>query len=114
VRVVEVATAEELEAAFGRAPRWSTSSPARTPTRPAQHAGDRRVARQKQVPVLVDAAAEILTVPNVHLENGATLVGYSGGKCLAARRARACCSDARIWCRPRGSTARRITAFAGR
>lgn len=40
------------------------------------------IARQKQVPVLVDAAAEILTVPNVHLENGATLVGYSGGKCL--------------------------------
>src|SRR5258705_5119010 len=40
------------------------------------------VARQKQVPVLVDAAAEVLTVPNVHLENGATLVGYSGGKCL--------------------------------
>ena len=34
------------------------------------------------MPVLVDAAAEILTVPNVHLENGATLVGYSGGKCL--------------------------------
>ncbi len=28
------------------------------------------------------AAAEVLTVPNVHLENGATLVGYSGGKCL--------------------------------
>src|SRR5258707_3242988 len=40
------------------------------------------LARQKQVPVLVDAAAEVLTVPNVHLENGATLVGYSGGKCL--------------------------------
>jgi hypothetical protein len=37
---------------------------------------------KKGVPVLVDAAAEILTVPNVHLENGATLVGYSGGKCL--------------------------------
>src|SRR4029077_6817749 len=40
------------------------------------------VARQTQGPVLVDAAAEILTFPNVHLENGATLVGYSGGKCL--------------------------------
>src|SRR5258707_13588865 len=40
------------------------------------------LARQKQVPVLVDAAAEILTIPNVHLENGATLVAYSGGKCL--------------------------------
>jgi L-seryl-tRNA(Ser) seleniumtransferase len=30
----------------------------------------------------VDAAAEILTVPNVHLQNGATLVAYSGGKCI--------------------------------
>src|SRR6185295_1047754 len=41
-----------------------------------------QVANQKRVPVLVDAAAEILTVPNVHLENGATLVTYSGGKCI--------------------------------
>ncbi len=32
--------------------------------------------------MLVDAAAEILTIPNVHLQRGATLVGYSGGKCL--------------------------------
>ena len=32
------------------------------------------------MPVLVDAAAEILTIPNVHLQRGATLVGYSGGK----------------------------------
>src|SRR5262249_6846103 len=39
-------------------------------------------AREKHVPVLVDAAAEILTIPNVHLENGVTLVAYSGGKCL--------------------------------
>src|SRR6185437_12490074 len=31
---------------------------------------------------LVDAAAEMLTVPNVHLQRGATLVGYSGGKCI--------------------------------
>ena len=34
------------------------------------------------MPVLVDAAAEVLTVPNVHLQNGATLVAYSGGKCI--------------------------------
>jgi L-seryl-tRNA(Ser) seleniumtransferase len=39
-------------------------------------------AKARGVPVLVDAAAEILTVPNVHLELGADLVGYSGGKCL--------------------------------
>jgi L-seryl-tRNA(Ser) seleniumtransferase len=40
------------------------------------------LASAKHVPVLVDAAAEILTLPNVHLQNGATLVAYSGGKCL--------------------------------
>jgi L-seryl-tRNA(Ser) seleniumtransferase len=40
------------------------------------------IAKEKGVPVLVDAAAERLTVPNVHLQRGATLVGYSGGKCL--------------------------------
>jgi L-seryl-tRNA(Ser) seleniumtransferase len=40
------------------------------------------VARAKGVPILVDAAAEILTIPNVHVQNGATLVAYSGGKCI--------------------------------
>jgi L-seryl-tRNA(Ser) seleniumtransferase len=40
------------------------------------------LAKAKGVPILADAAAEILTIPNVHLENGATLVAYSGGKCL--------------------------------
>ena len=83
VRVIDVGTPEELEAAFG--PRTAMiyllagpnadNSPLNTKTIAA-------LARQKQVPVLVDAAAEILTVPNVHLENGATLVAYSGGKCL--------------------------------
>ena len=34
------------------------------------------------MPIIVDAAAEILTIPNVHLRDGATLVAYSGGKCL--------------------------------
>ena len=46
-----------------------------------------RSPRKKKVPVLVDAAAEILTVPNVHLQNGATLVAYSGGKCLRGPQA---------------------------
>jgi L-seryl-tRNA(Ser) seleniumtransferase len=40
------------------------------------------IAKARGVPILVDAAAEILTVPNVHLQAGADLVGYSGGKCL--------------------------------
>jgi len=40
------------------------------------------IARQKGVPLMVDAAAEILTIPSVHLQRGATVVGYSGGKCI--------------------------------
>ena len=83
VRVVEVGTADELEAAFG--PRTAMVYILAGPnadTGPLSTKAIAAVARQKQVPVLVDAAAEILTVPNVHLENGATLVGYSGGKCL--------------------------------
>jgi L-seryl-tRNA(Ser) seleniumtransferase len=39
-------------------------------------------ARKRGVPVLVDAAAEHLAVPNVHLKRGAHMVAYSGGKCL--------------------------------
>ena len=83
VRIVDVATGEELEAAFG--PRTAMVYILAGPnadTGPLSTRAIAGVARQKQVPVLVDAAAEILTVPNVHLENGATLVGYSGGKCL--------------------------------
>ena len=82
-RVVEVATAEELEAAFG--PRtamvYILAGPA-ADQGPLRTQAIAQMANQRHVPVLVDAAAEILTVPNVHLQNGATLVAYSGGKCI--------------------------------
>jgi len=45
------------------------------------------VARRHNVPVVVDAAAEVLTIPNVHLQRGATAVAYSGGKCLRGPQA---------------------------
>src|SRR5580765_8342517 len=81
--VVEVATGEELDAAFG--PRtamvYILASPA-ADKGPLSTRAIAQIAKQKHVPVLVDAAAEVLTVPNVHLENGATLVTYSGGKCI--------------------------------
>lgn len=41
-----------------------------------------QVAKPKNVPVLVDCAAEVLTIPNVHLARGATIVAYSGGKAI--------------------------------
>jgi L-seryl-tRNA(Ser) seleniumtransferase len=40
------------------------------------------IAKEKGVPVVVDAAAEDLTIPNVHLQRGADVVCYSGGKVL--------------------------------
>ncbi len=45
-------------------------------------------AKRRNVPVVVDAAAEILTVnPNIHLQRGATAVAYSGGKCMRGPQA---------------------------
>ena len=40
------------------------------------------IAKEHQVPVFVDAAAEEPVVPNIHLAAGATFVAYSGGKCM--------------------------------
>jgi uncharacterized pyridoxal phosphate-dependent enzyme len=40
------------------------------------------IAKEKNIPVFVDAAAEEPLVPNIHIQHGATLVGYSGGKCM--------------------------------
>ena len=39
-------------------------------------------AHQHGIPVIVDAAAERLTIPNVYLGKGVDMVAYSGGKCL--------------------------------
>ena len=41
-----------------------------------------RIAKPKDITVMVDAAAEILTIPCLHLERGATVVAYSGGKAI--------------------------------
>jgi seryl-tRNA(Sec) selenium transferase len=82
-KVVEVGTVEELEAAFGpkTAMIYIYAGP-QSEEGPLATKVIAPLAKAKNVPVLVDAAAEILTVPNVHLEAGATLVAYSGGKCL--------------------------------
>jgi D-glucosaminate-6-phosphate ammonia-lyase len=41
-----------------------------------------KIAKPKNIPVMIDAAAEDLTIPNVHLKMGADVVVYSGGKAL--------------------------------
>ena len=88
VKVVEVATAGELEAAFG--PRTALVYVLAGPDADQGPLGTKALcaaAKKRGVPVLVDAAAEILTIPNVHLGLGADLVAYSGGKCLRGPQA---------------------------
>jgi seryl-tRNA(Sec) selenium transferase len=82
-RVIEVSTPEEFEAALG--PRtaliYVLAGPAADGS-PISLSAMAPLAKARGVPILVDAAAEVLTIPNVHLQNGATLVAYSGGKCI--------------------------------
>ena len=83
VRVVEVSTMSEFEASLG--PRTAMIYILAGPNAdnsPLSVRAIAPIAKAKGVPILVDAAAEILTIPNVHLQNGATLVAYSGGKCI--------------------------------
>ena len=83
VRIVEVGDADEFRAALG--PRVAMIYVLAGPNaEKGQLTYDMiyPVARERNIPVLVDAAAEMLTIPNVHLKRGATLVGYSGGKCM--------------------------------
>ncbi len=73
------------------------------------------IARQAGIPVLVDAAADVLAVPNPYLA-----LGYRSWSPTAAARSRAdrnrpaCCSAGATWYARPGPTARRITLSAAR
>jgi len=83
VRIVEVASAEEFKTALGpRAAMIYVLAGPNAESGPLTYDMIYPLARERNIPVLVDAAAEELTIPNAHLTRGATLVGYSGGKCL--------------------------------
>ncbi len=83
VKVVMIDTLEELDAALN--PRTALiyiQSGGQSVTGPLSLEAIAKVAKPKSVPILVDAAAEILTIPNVHLQRGADIVAYSGGKAI--------------------------------
>jgi uncharacterized pyridoxal phosphate-dependent enzyme len=83
VRVIEPTTPAEFEAALG--PRTAMCYYFAGPTAdksPLNLKAMAAIAQPRGVPIMVDAAAEVLKSPNVHLQNGATLVTYSGGKCI--------------------------------
>ena len=83
VRIIEVGDAAEYEAALGPkvAMVYIMANP-RLESGPLTYDAVYSIAKKKNIPVFIDAAAEMLTIPNGHLQKGATFVGYSGGKCL--------------------------------
>ena len=83
VRIIEVSDAAEYEAALGpKAAMVYIMTGNRMETGPLNYDAVYSIGRRKNVPVFTDAAAEMLTIPNIYLQRGSTFVGYSGGKCL--------------------------------
>ncbi len=88
VKMVEVDTAAQFEAAVN-----SRTAMCMIMSGPAAEKGELSIpntailCKKHGIPLLIDAAAEELTIPNGHFKNGATLVAYSGGKCLRGPQA---------------------------
>lgn len=83
VKMVEVETPEQMEAAINpkTAMVMVLASP-RADRGPLATETVCAIAKRHGVPVIVDAAAEKLTIPSIHLQKGADMVAYSGGKCI--------------------------------
>ena len=83
VKVITVDTAEELENALSsRTAMIYLTAGGPSLTGPLALDAVAKMAKPRGIPILVDAAAEVLTIPNVHLQRGATVVAYSGGKAI--------------------------------
>jgi uncharacterized pyridoxal phosphate-dependent enzyme len=83
VKMITVDTAEEFERALNpRTAMIYLSAGGATQSGPLSLENVARMAKPWNIPILVDAAAEVLTIPNVHLQRGATVVAYSGGKAI--------------------------------
>lgn len=83
VKMINVDTAEELERALSkRTAMIYLQAGGATLSGPMSLENVARMAKPLNIPILVDAAAEVLTIPNVHLAKGATVVAYSGGKAI--------------------------------
>ena len=84
ITVVMVDSPEELERAINSrtAMIYVNSGQGSATGQPLSLEAIHQIAQPKNIPILVDAAAENLTIPCVHLERGATVVAYSGGKAI--------------------------------
>jgi D-glucosaminate-6-phosphate ammonia-lyase len=82
VTVITVDMPEELERAINRRTAMIYVTSGGQPSNPLSLEAVAKIAQPRNIPILCDAAAEILTIPCVHLERGATVVAYSGGKAI--------------------------------
>jgi seryl-tRNA(Sec) selenium transferase len=83
VRMISVNTFEEFQNALNpRTAMIYLMADQGTSSSPVSLEAIAPVAKAKNIPILVDAAAQDLTIPNVHLRRGATVVAYSGGKVI--------------------------------
>ncbi len=83
VKIIMVDTPEELENALNpRTAMIYLTAGGPSLSGPLALEAVARIAKPKNIPILVDAAAEVLTIPSVHLQRGATVVAYSGGKAI--------------------------------
>lgn len=82
VKIIRVETIEELKEALGPKTAMIKLSGGNLIPGPMSLEVIAALAKPLNIPILADAAAEILTIPNVHLKNGATMVAYSGGKAI--------------------------------
>jgi len=80
VKVITVADMAEFEHAIS--PRTAMIYATSEDSGPCSLEEIVKAVKGRNIPILVDAAAEDLTIPNVHLKRGATIVAYSGGKAL--------------------------------
>ncbi len=82
VKIIRVNTLEELKDALSFKTAMIKLSGGNLVPGPMSLEAIAVLAKPLNIPILADAAAEILTIPNIHLQNGATMVAYSGGKAI--------------------------------
>lgn len=81
--IITVETPEELKAAINpRTAMIYIMTGGQSEEGPLSLRALSAIAKPHGIPILADAAAEDLTLPNVHLEQGADVVAYSGGKVM--------------------------------
>ncbi|MDO6438712.1 aminotransferase class V-fold PLP-dependent enzyme [Cyclobacterium sp. 1_MG-2023] len=84
ITVVEVDSMEALEKAINpkTAMIYLLANRSSATGQPMSVEAIAEVAKKQDIPIMVDAAAENLSIPVVHFERGADMVAYSGGKAM--------------------------------